>query len=1237
MASRESSSAKAYGIQLYGFLVKTCRQRLRSPISTFSTIFIPFIFILLLGVCYWASDAVHTPEKWYSVGQGGITNTTFNISTISESFFCKHPASALNLVWSTCTFPPMMLTCMDNVGTGADLCIPTPMVSGYSGFLNSMYYYSGALTLNPMDSHLSISAFTQWERDNTDPTFFGRNGRESITHFGELLVASEDPGVATAFMEYCKTQSGMCSAVLNSHIFSSLDEAEKYALDHSDAVWAVLHLPSDLLTSEEDEVLFTIRMNYSATPWTFRDKVENLFSPPSAGSAPYILYWTSGFMTLQQFVQQFVLEQQLADKADLLRGPATYSSGTQGMSPFLNRWNAAVTPMPTPETTTNAFLSTWGYYLPLICALAALFPAAHLTALVVEEKSCGVREAMLIMGMHHTCMFSGWYVTSLLLDAIAALLVSMIFKLGFLSNVSYSVLFVLYFSFQQQNTALSLLISSLFSNPRIAGWCAALTIFVFAMPYYTFPPGMRDSAYWGASTVPCVGFAVSIGKLTSYVNVESEVGWHMARYGQFSVVDAIGMMWVSFAVMVLLALYLDRVWPAAVGRREHPLFFLRYLCCCCRKTVDPEPIALYDDTDDEATSQEEEATSPFAEATERSEDEGAGLVAGPGAGRRGRTWNKELIEHRDEVVDPTDESVPEAAVGRLVDFVRERGAPVHEHIREESAIQVVPPGCQLLGMERRGREVTFMFPLSFLSAAGKPMLEQLEASCGELRMRSDVFKATLLRQLGGPGAESRRLIDTAAAATRTAPGTCPYAAQAAAVCPFTGPPVAGTMVMPDTTKADAFGINKEENYEPASCLRFFRDFRALFLKRLHYAKRDGKLAPMQPAITLDMSLYADYKSNPSEVLVTRASMVPRANADAFAVASDLDNAALGSYYIAQVHDPAAGPPTISGVPQMNSLLSGAYYTHTSPRYIALSTTNFLVQSGPPHDTAVVLHNATYAHAAPQAINALYALALSQIFGSTHVAKPVVRNAPVAAGASLLGDSAFQFVMWATRILRVLPCVPFGEGLYVLAGTKMGTLMYPTTERSSLFGLLHFDESGRSIFKGGVGTGLIYMGCVTLVSTALLVVLEYVRVHHWTCCSRRSSDKSDAGTALTDTPDAVLPDLSVAEEEEREVQQRYDGGVRKAKKEEEGEGEERVHMLRTLLGRVQAYLEASLGEGSCAVDEVIGSGVKFVVRHNSVSDLCDVVMALTGSAVEGIPAVAYVGLAPPSMEDVLLAS
>lgn len=67
----------------------------------------------------------------------------------------------------------------------------------------------------------------------------------------------------------------------------------------------------------------------------------------------------------------------------------------------------------------------------------------------------------------------------------------MILKVSFLGNINYGILLGVYFTFLQQNTALCLLISTIFSNPRIASWCAALLVFVCAMPFFSFPEGME--------------------------------------------------------------------------------------------------------------------------------------------------------------------------------------------------------------------------------------------------------------------------------------------------------------------------------------------------------------------------------------------------------------------------------------------------------------------------------------------------------------------------------------------------------------------------------------------------------------------------------------------------------------------------------------------------------------------------------------------------------------------------
>lgn len=591
-------------VQLYAFLMKIKQQRLRSPASTLFTIFIPCLFIIGMCLSFWLTPSVLSPAMMYGASDpASIANTPSNISTSYQFLFCKSATATLALDFSPCMFPADQLTCLPNVGAGDELCVPTVMYAGATGALYSLYYGSGAFAVNSMESYLALSALTTYLSEGSNPTFFGRSGQASLSHYGSLLVVSDSASLKSSFVSFCETQSAMCKDILYTETnFTSLNEAEEYALSHPGTVWAIVYLPSSLLLTDSQDgvtgsstssdgvssVPFTISMNYSATPWTFKHQVQNLFSKPQIGSAGYVLYWTSGFMTLQTFVQQFFLEQNVKQATtSVLAGPAKFSGTTDALdavSTYLNQNGPAIVPMPTPATNDSSFLDQWGFYLPLVCALGALFPVSHLTALIVEEKPRGHRDMSMMMGMTPTCMFTGWYLFALLLDLVVALLASLFFKIGFLDKVSYGILFVLYFSFLQQNTALSMLLSSIFHNPRIASWCAALLVFILVMPYYSFPPGMTDSARFGASIVPCVGFSNALGMLVSYVTFSVDVNWTVAREVgvYFSVQDAIGMMWVSFVAMMLLAWYLEHVLPSVSrGHREHPLFFLRPLMWLC--------------------------------------------------------------------------------------------------------------------------------------------------------------------------------------------------------------------------------------------------------------------------------------------------------------------------------------------------------------------------------------------------------------------------------------------------------------------------------------------------------------------------------------------------------------------------------------------------------------------------------------------------------------------------------
>lgn len=64
---------------------------------------------------------------------------------------------------------------------------------------------------------------------------------------------------------------------------------------------------------------------------------------------------------------------------------------------------------------------------------------------------------------------------------------------------------------------------------------------------------------------PCVGYAEAISIFVNYANYKTYFGYSEATRGTLSINNIVGMMWASFGIMIVLAFYLDRVWPATVG------------------------------------------------------------------------------------------------------------------------------------------------------------------------------------------------------------------------------------------------------------------------------------------------------------------------------------------------------------------------------------------------------------------------------------------------------------------------------------------------------------------------------------------------------------------------------------------------------------------------------------------------------------------------------------------------
>ncbi|ORC90116.1 ABC transporter [Trypanosoma theileri] len=1506
----------SWWIQYRTFLWKIALQRLRSPGTTLAELLLPCLFTLLLALGFWQSTTTKVPTTDYSV------KPPTNLSSLLPAFFCQnfsHPQRfGSSLPIGPCMPPNPNTVCFPFVRDGA-LCVRDRELM--AKVMYGVYYAKGSVVVPTFDAYLALSAFATYEARRANPTFMSRTGQASLSHYGHLLLVGNGnhTAVATEFADYCSKMSTLCGEVVyKDKIFSSMQEAENFARENDGDVWAIAELPTPSTGVNKEGNIFTISMNYTATPWTFESRMSSFTK--GLGGNEYMLYVTSGFLTLQNTIQLFYAQRRVNSTVATTTTTATTPSNASSVNPaevfnYVNAYGPTLVPMPTPAYQDNDFYSSWAYFMPLVAMLAALFPVAKLVSWIVEEKSHRIRESMQIMGLRWSCMAFGWFTSAFFTDIVASILATLVLRFSFFSYVNYGVLFILYFSFMQQNSALSLFLSSFFTNPRVAGAVAALTIFVCCMPHYATPNGMSLVRLYSMCFLPCVAYAEAFRQLTTYASFGYSYSWANTREGDYSVSIAIGLMWASTALFLILWMYLDQVLPSSIGRRRHPLFFIqpliKRLCCCRRRKEDvvsgevevnsssetpvrgsPQQRAQLLDTSDERfpalfrnlrkvyetggfigfmytfiTGLRRDgdtcvAVNDVSFALERGR---VNILLGPnGSGKstlmgmatgmikptsgdvficghnalyelgkchqeigfcpqndivwnkltveqhlafyarlkNGKTWNVQervdkvittlqleekrhtyaedlsggqrrrlcvgvslignpkvlfldeptagmdvrgrkavydalqvdresravmisthLLDEADRVgdrillmqngelcgagsslflkskmgvgyivtcvVDTCESEMEENLyISRLTEFVRTKAYPGH-YEGNPNELQTIPPGCKLLGIERRGREISFRFSLSLLSSAGSVIIRALEEEREMLHLHSIGLSLTTLQEvldsIMDEGKEERKSKKSGAMQTSS---KCPGAEQGISIQmdgnnirePFLGTPIAGAdgVCMEnenDDNNDGNFGIelsevDNDQHYSRQHSSSFFSHFAALFMKRVHYGKRDVRLLifqvllpvlflglallidlinpPKQPGIILDASLYPNYNKQPYSMIPwTTSSELP----DVFGVETSDMSKAFGSYYT-----PVKVPCTVSNCssPLSRSMMPDLM-SHAATRNVAIALTSQLPNRNLTVPTSLLMHNVSSPHAAGQSLNVLYNVVNHQLFGEGVMM--TAQNQPMAMGPTeekmvgalrrvicgifillpftfipsntvsftvrenqsgsrhlqwLAGANVFafwlssmlfdfccflltealamvifvifkrtefignaqtvyatlalfstfglssipfsyvisfffsspfvaqnvvlianfvlgflwvmgeqiiggvpsleNFMLYTTYILRVIPSVSFGEGMFILSGVELANLFVPDRERPNLFNLLTF-ENGK--FKGGIGTGLIYMGGTFVVSLLVLVLLEYARVQRFRwffsrifcCCSRESQTTS----------------------------------------------------------------------------------------------------------------------------------
>uniref|UniRef100_A0A0A9YQ97 ABC transporter A family member 1 n=1 Tax=Lygus hesperus TaxID=30085 RepID=A0A0A9YQ97_LYGHE len=117
--------------------------------------------------------------------------------------------------------------------------------------------------------------------------------------------------------------------------------------------------------------------------------------------------------------------------------------------------------------------------------LSFLFPVSQMTKRVVIEKELRIREAMLIMGVSESVMYSAWLIIYAIQFLFVSLVMTIILAVTSLKGCNFGFIFLSIYFFTLSTITLSGLIATFFTKARLASMLAPLIYFLLAIPLFT--------------------------------------------------------------------------------------------------------------------------------------------------------------------------------------------------------------------------------------------------------------------------------------------------------------------------------------------------------------------------------------------------------------------------------------------------------------------------------------------------------------------------------------------------------------------------------------------------------------------------------------------------------------------------------------------------------------------------------------------------------------------------------
>jgi len=356
---------------------------------------------------------------------------------------------------------------------------------------------------------------------------------------------------------------------INIYIHKNEKAGVKYILSHLEETTLALIVLRQITPSK---VNYVIRQNYTTLP-----NSNLIIQRVSTGLfTDYQQYLLSGYLSIQKGIDEWVFNYT----------NAIYSvkyNNTQISKQCNGPPQVVLIPYPTSSYEANPFFLNVGFLLGLAMVMATLYPVSRLMKSIVEEKELKLREIMKIMGLLDWAHQISWFISAFILFLWIAISCTFLTKVSFLKYSSPILLFAYFFLFTMSEINFAFLLSTFFSNSKLAAIVGPVALFSALLPRFIFLNTNYNEEVSGkiiASFLSPTAFAFGADIISQFEYGNVGIQFSNLTVGKYNFQTALTMMFIDFIIYGILAWYFDKILPHEHGTVENPLFVFnwRYWC-----------------------------------------------------------------------------------------------------------------------------------------------------------------------------------------------------------------------------------------------------------------------------------------------------------------------------------------------------------------------------------------------------------------------------------------------------------------------------------------------------------------------------------------------------------------------------------------------------------------------------------------------------------------------------------